>query len=198
MFHISRWKRPTIASSLGLSVLALSAVLTSQAIAAGKTITAVMHSDLRVIDPGFTPAYITRDHGYMVYDTLLATDANFKIQPQMADWKISDDKLTYTFTLRNGLKWHDGTPVTAEDCVASLKRWGKVDGMGQKLMDFTAGIEATDAKTISLKLKEPYSLVLESIGKPSSLVPFMMPKRMAEAPTDKPLPELIGSGPFKF
>ena len=128
-----------------------------------------MHSDLRIIDPIFTTAYITRDYGYMVYDTLLATDSNFKIQPQMADWKVSDDKLTYTFTLRDGLKWHDGTPVTAEDCVASLKRWGKADGMGQKLMDFTASIEATDAKTITLKLKEPYGLVLESIGKPSSL-----------------------------
>ena len=157
-----------------------------------------MHSDLRVIDPIFTTAYITRDHGYMVYDTLLATDSNFKIQPQMADWKVSDDKLTYTFTLRDGLKWHDGAPVTAEDCVASLKRWGKRDGMGQKLMDFTASIEATDAKTITLKLKEPYGLVLESIGKPSSLVPFMMPKRLAETPADKAIPEQIGSGPFKF
>ena len=114
-------------------------------LAAGtKTITAVMHSDLRVTDPIITTAYITRDHGYMVYDTLLATDSNFKIQPQMADWKVSDDKLTYTFTLRDGLKWHDGAPVTAEDCVASLQRWGKRDGMGQKLMNFVASIEATD------------------------------------------------------
>src|SRR5438105_3502694 len=185
MFHISRWKRPTIASSITLAVLALLAAPASQAIAAGKTITAVMHSDLRVIDPVITTAYITRDHGYMVYDTLLATDANFKIQPQMAEWKVSDDKLTYTFTLRDGLKWHDGAPVTAEDCVASLQRWGKRDGMGQKLMDFTASIEATDAKTITLKLKEPYSLVLESIGKPSSVVPFMMPKRIAQTPDDK-------------
>jgi peptide/nickel transport system substrate-binding protein len=198
MFRISRWKRPAIASSVALSVLALSAALTSQAIAAGKTITAVMHSDLRIIDPGFTTAYITRDHGYMVYDTLLATDANFKIQPQMADWKVSDDKLTYTFTLRDGLKWHDGAPVTAEDCVASLKRWGKNDGMGQKLMDFTASLEATDNKTITLKLKEPYGLVLESIGKPSSLVPFMMPKRLAETPPGQQIKEQIGSGPFKF
>jgi len=198
MFHISRWKRPTIASSVALSVLVLSAALTSQAMAAGKTITAVMHSDLRVIDPGFTTAYITRDHGYMVYDTLLATDSNFKIQPQMADWKVSDDKLTYTFTLRDGLKWHDGAPVTAEDCVASLKRWGRADNMGQKLMDFTASIDATDAKTITLKLKEPYGLVLESIGKPSSLVPFMMPKRLAETPPGKAIAEQVGSGPFKF
>jgi peptide/nickel transport system substrate-binding protein len=203
MFHISRRARSTIPAKVALSALALSAFALSAALAMSapvdaKTITAVMHSDLRVIDPGMTTAYITRDHGYMVYDTLLAMDSNFKIQPQMADWKVSDDKLTYTFTLRDGLKWHDGTPVTAEDCVASLKRWGKNDGMGQKLMDFTASLEATDAKTITLKLKEPYGLVLESIGKPSSLVPFMMPKRLAETPPGKPIPEQIGSGPFKF
>jgi peptide/nickel transport system substrate-binding protein len=200
MFHFSRWKRSLIASRLVASSLALAALalaLPSQANAAGKTITAVMHADLRT--PGMTTtAYIVRDFGYMIYDTLLAEDANFKIQPQMAEWKVSDDKLTYTFTLRDGLKWHDGAPVTAEDCVASLKRWGKIDGMGQKLMEFTASIEATDPKTITLKLKEPYGLVLESIGKPSSIVPFMMPKRLAETPADKPLPELIGSGPFKF
>ncbi len=197
MFRISRWKRPTIASNAILSALALSATLAISAPLAAKTITAVMHADLRT--PGMTTtAYIVRDFGYMIYDTLLAEDSNFKIQPQMADWKVSDDKLTYTFTLRDGLKWHDGTPVTAEDCVASLRRWGKADGMGQKLMEFTASLEATDAKTITLKLKEPYGLVLESIGKPSSLVPFMMPKRLAETPPDKPVPELIGSGPFKF
>src|ERR1700736_620597 len=196
MFHISRWKRPMIASAIALAALAQA--LPSRAIAAGKTITAVMHSDLRVIDPGFTTAYITRDHGYMVYDTLLATDANFKIQPQMADWKVSDDKLTYTFTLRDGLKWHDGTQVTAEDCVAAPKRRDNNDGMGQKLMDFTASIEAPDEKTIVLKLKEPYGLVLESIGKPSSLVPFMMPKRLAETPPGQQIKEQIGSGPFKF
>jgi peptide/nickel transport system substrate-binding protein len=206
MFHSSHWQRSTIASKLALpvvaaslaAVLALSPMLAAPALAGTKTITAVMHSDLRIIDPVFTTAYISRDHGYMVYDTLLATDSNFKIQPQMADWKVSDDKLTYTFTLRDGLKWHDGKPVTAEDCVASLMRWGKKDGMGQKLMDFTASLEATDTKTITLKLKEPYGLVLESIGKPSSTVPFMMPKRLADTPGDKQIPEQIGSGPFKF
>jgi peptide/nickel transport system substrate-binding protein len=201
MFHITRWKRPTIAAAL--SVAALSVALTSQAFtskafAAGKTITAVMHSDLRIIDPLFTTAYITRDHGYMIFDTLLATDSNFKITPQMADWKVSDDKLTYTFTLRDGLKWHDGAPVTAEDCVASLKRWGRSDNMGQKLMDFTASIEPIDAGSFALKLKEPYGLVLESIGKPSSYTPFMMPKRMAETPAGQQMKEQIGSGPFKF
>src|SRR6195952_3844945 len=199
MFHDSFWLRSTMVSKLALPAIALSAILAGPAQSAGaKTITAVMHSDLRVIDPGITTAYITRDHGYMVYDTLLATDSSFRIQPQMADWKISDDKLTYTFILRDGLKWHDGPAVTAEDCVASLKRWGANDGMGQKLMDFTASIEAPDEKTIVLKLKEPYGLVLESIGKPSSLVPFMMPKRLAETPKGQQIKEQIGSGPFKF
>jgi peptide/nickel transport system substrate-binding protein len=183
---------------LYLAAGALAAGLAVSAPADAKTITAVMHSDLRVIDPEFTTAYITRDHGYMVYDTLLAMDANFKIQPQMANWKVSDDKLIYTFTLRDGLKWHDGTPVTAEDCVASLKRWARNDGMGQKLMDFTASLEATDARTITLKLKEPYGLVLESIGKPSSYAPFMMPRRLAETPPGQQIKQQIGSGPFKF
>jgi peptide/nickel transport system substrate-binding protein len=180
------------------AVAALAVGLAVTPPADAKTITAVMHSDLRVIDPGFTTAYITRDHGYMVYDTLLAMDEHFKIQPQMADWKISEDKLTYTFTLRDGMKWHDGAPVTAEDCVASLKRWARNDSMGQRLMDFTASLEATDAKTITLKLKEPYGLVLESIGKPSSYTPFMMPKRLAETPPGQQIKEQIGSGPFKF
>ena len=202
MFQLTRRGRLAFAPRFALSVLAFSVLAlsapASPALAAGKTITAVMHSDLRILDPIFTSAYISRDHGYMVYDTLIATDSSFKIQPQMADWKISDDKLTYTFTLRDGLKWHDGTPVTAEDCVASLKRWAAVDGMGQQMMLFTASIEATDAKTITLKLKEPYALVLESIGKPSSRVAFMMPKRLAETPVEKQIPEQIGSGPFKF
>ena len=204
MLHVTPPRRSTKAGKISMALKAalpaflIAAALGSPVLAQTKTIRAVMHSDLRVLDPGLTTAYITRDHGYMVYDTLLAMDEHFKIQPQMASYKVSDDKLTYTFTLRDGLKWHDGTPVTAEDCVASLKRWGKADGMGQKLMDFTASIEAPDAKTIVLKLKEPYGLVLESIGKPSSLVPFMMPKRLAETPAGKAIPEQIGSGPFKF
>src|ERR1700746_1420521 len=199
MFPISRRKLLMLAG-VAPTALAFSSVSTKRASAAGgkKTITAVMHSDLRVTDPLFTTAYIVRDHGYMIFDTLLATDSSFKVQPQMADWKVSDDKLTYTFTLRDGLKWHDGPPVTAEDCVASLKRWGRLDNMGQKLMDFTASIEAADPKTIVLKLKEPYGLVLDSIGKPSSYVPFMMPKRLAEAPPGQQIEEQIVSGPFKF
>src|ERR1700675_1394184 len=101
----------------------------------GKTIRSIARADLRSLDPIWTTAYITRNYGYMVYDTLFAVDKDLKPQPQMVDtWKISDEKLTYTFTLRDGLKWHDGAPVTSADCIASIARWGKRDALGQKLM----------------------------------------------------------------
>ncbi len=114
-----------------------------------------MHSDLKIVDPIWTTAYIVRNHGYMVYDTLFAMDAKGEIQPQMVDrYEISADKLTYTFTLRDGLQWHDGTPVTAEDCVASIKRWSAKDSMGQKMMSFVKDMPVVNTKTFRIVLKE--------------------------------------------
>jgi peptide/nickel transport system substrate-binding protein len=166
-----------------------------------QTLRVVMHSDLKILDPIWTTAYIVRNHGYLVWDTLFAMDKGFDVKPQMVDkWDVSADKLTWTFTLRDGLEWHDGKPVTAEDCVASLKRWAAKDSMGQKLMSVAKELKAVDAKTFQLVLKEPYGLVLQSLGKPSSNVPFMMPKRVAETDPNtqiKPT-DVIGSGPFIF
>jgi peptide/nickel transport system substrate-binding protein len=198
MPHVSRRKLLKFAA-IAPSAVALPWTRRASAADQPRILNAVMQSDLRITDPGFTTAIITRDHGYMVYDTLLGIDSTFKVRPQMADWAISADKLVYTFSLRDGLRWHDGAPVTAGDCVASLKRWGtSVDGMARKLMDFTAAIEAADDRTIVLRLKEPYGLVLETIAKPSSVCAFMMPKRLAETPITRQIPEQIGSGPFKF
>src|SRR5215211_904799 len=158
----------------------------------------VPHADLKNIDPIWTTAYITRNHGYLVYDTLFALDDKLEPQPQMVEsWKVSDDKLSWTFTLRQGLKFHDGTRVKAEDAVASLQRWGKRDGMGQKLME-VATLKVIDERTFTLKLSSPFGLVLEALGKLSANVPFMMPKRLAETDPFKQVPEIIGSGPFKF
>ncbi len=182
---------------LGLA-LALGAS-TGGAAAQDKVLRVVPHADLKNHDPIWTTAYITRNHGYRVYDTLFSLDANFEPQPQMVgSHTVSDDGLTYTFTLRDGLSWHDGAPVTAADCVSSIKRWGKRDGMGQKLMDLTASLVAVDDKTFKLTLKEPYGLVLQSIGKISSNVPFMMPKRFADTDAFEQVKEIVGSGPFKF
>lgn len=159
----------------------------------------VPHADLRNVDPIWTTAYITRNHGYLVFDTLFALDENLEVQPQMASGHtVSDDGLTYTITLRDGLEFHDGSPVTAEDVVASIRRWGARDGMGQKLMRVTASLEAADDKTVVLTLSEPYGLVLQSLGKISSNVPFIMPRRLAETDPNKQVEEIIGSGPFRF
>ncbi|WP_025031746.1 ABC transporter substrate-binding protein, partial [Nitratireductor aquibiodomus] len=161
-------------------------------------ITAVMHSGLRVLDPIITTAHITRNHGYMVYDVLVAVDENFAPQPQMADWTISDDNLTYTFTLRDGLKFHDGVPVTAADAVASLQRWGKRDSGGQLIFDVTESLEATDDKTIVWKLKSPFPALLDTVGKQSAVPPFIMPERVASGSADEAITDYTGSGPFVF
>jgi peptide/nickel transport system substrate-binding protein len=113
----------------------------------------IPQADLRILDPITTTAYITRNHGYMVYDTLFAMDAKFQVKPQMVDkWEVSADKLTYTFTLRDGLKFHDGGPVRSADCIASIDRWSKRDALGQKLAEATDNWTAVNDKTFRLKL----------------------------------------------
>ena len=166
---------------------------------AQSTLRVVMHSDLKIVDPIWTTAYITRNHGYMIYDTLLATDANGRIQPQMLDrYTVSPDGLVYTMTLRDGLLWHDGAPVTAEDCVASIKRWGAKDATGQKLMTFVKDLQVVDVKTFRINLSTPTGLVLSGLGKPSSAAPFMMPRRVAETDPNTQITDFTGSGPFVF
>jgi peptide/nickel transport system substrate-binding protein len=183
-----------------LALAALTAVIHLAAPArAEKTLRVVMHSDLKILDPIWTTAYIVRNHGYMIYDTLFAQDEKGEVKPQMVDkYDVSTDKLTYTITLRDGLLWHDGTPVKSEDCVASIKRWAAKDATGQKLMSFVAGIDVVDDKTFTIKLKEPTGLVLIGLGKPSSNVPFMMPKRVAETDPNTQISDFTGSGPFVF
>jgi peptide/nickel transport system substrate-binding protein len=163
------------------------------------TLKVVMHSDLKIVDPIWTTAYIVRNHSYMIYDTLFATDAKGEVKPQMVSkYDVSPDKLTYTMTLREGLLWHDGKPVTAEDCVASIKRWAQKDTMGQKMMSFVKELVVVDPKTFKIVLKEQTGLVLPALGKPSSNVPFMMPKRVADTPASEQISDFTGSGPFIF
>jgi peptide/nickel transport system substrate-binding protein len=180
--------------------LALSLVPTTGRTEAGPTtLRFIPQADLRSIDPVWTTAYVTRNFGYLVFDTLFSLDKDFKPQPQMVDrWTVSDDKLTYRFTLRDGLKWHDGQPVRAADCVASIERWGKRDTLGQKLLEAVGEIRAVDDKTFTISLKSSFPLILDALGKLSSNVPFMMPERLAKTDAYQQIPEAIGSGPFKF
>ena len=168
--------------------------------AMAQTLRAVMQADVKHLDPHWTTADITQVHGYMIYDTLFAIDEKGYPQPQMVDsYRLSPDKLTYTFTLRDGLKWHDGKPVRSADVVASLRRWAVKDAAGQKLMARTVSLEATSGKTFVLKLKEPYGLTLRALGKEYSYVPFILPERYAVQDPSKPFEgEPIGSGPFMF
>jgi peptide/nickel transport system substrate-binding protein len=164
-----------------------------------KTIRAVPIGDLRILDPIWTTAYITRNHGYLIWDTLFGLDANGTPQPQMVQHhEVSPDRLTWRFTLRSGLLWHDGAPVRAADCVASIRRWGARDGMGQALMSATASLEATDDRSFRLVLKRPVGFVPEALGKIDSNVPFMMPERLASTSPNTAIREMIGSGPFRF
>lgn len=159
----------------------------------------IPHAGLTLLDPTWTSIYITRNYGYMIYDTLFAMDARGEIHPQMVDtWTTSPDGLTWTFKLREGLKWQDGHNVTADDCIASLQRWKVRSGIGQQLFDFIDQLSATDAKTIVMKLKSPYGYVLQSLGQLSSYVPFMLPKRAAEMAPSEQIQDHIGSGPFIF
>src|SRR4051812_31074044 len=149
--------------------------------AAGKTLRAVMQGDLRAFDPIWTTANITAYHGAMIYDTLFALDEQMKPQPQMvAKYNLSDDKLTHTFELRDGLKFSDGSPVTADDVVASIRRWAVRDGGGQHMMQRVKDLSKKDDKTFVLSLKEPYGLVVDLMAKTTTPLLYIMRKKEAE------------------
>jgi peptide/nickel transport system substrate-binding protein len=159
----------------------------------------VLEAEIVTLDPHFTGAYITRTFGYMVFDTLFAPDSAGTMKPQMVDqFTTSPDGLTWNFTLREGLAFHDGSPVTAEDVVASLKRWSTRNALGGRLMAATASLTATDARSFTLVLKEPYGLVLDTLGTTASPSPFIMPARIAATPGTTQVSEIVGSGPFVY
>src|ERR1700689_4819328 len=163
------------------------------------TLNIVMESRVSVLDPVLSTAHQSRNHGYMIYDTLLALDEQGVIRPEMVDtWKVSDDKKTYAFTLRDGLTWHDGAKVTAEECVASIKRWAQQDRMGRALMKYITDLHADSEKSFSVTLSIQTNLILTAFAKPSGIPLFMMPKRVAEPPVTEPITDYTGSGPFKF
>lgn len=188
-------KLTKLATTLGASLLVLAA-----ASANAQGVLKIRPSgDVKTLDPHITSDSMVRNYAYMVYDTLFSMDDKLQIKPQMVGkWDRSADGKVYTFTLRDGLKFHDGQAVTAADAVASLKRWAQKDGLGQQLMSHTQTLDAVDAKTFKLTLNKPWGLVLDALSKPGAPVPFIMPARVAAAPTDKAIDSVIGSGPFMF
>ena len=167
--------------------------------AASMPLTVVLESEVVILDPHMTTAAITRTFGYHVFDTLFSMDSQGHIHPQMvADYSSAANGLSWSFTLRDGLKWHDNTDVTASDCVASLRRWGKLDSLGRMLLAATDKITADDPRHFTIALNRPFPLMLDVLGKPNAPVPFMMPARVMQAAGAGRITQIIGSGPFVF
>ena len=178
---------------------ALTWIIATPAMAQATVLRVVPHSNLAILDPIWTTAYMSRNHGYMIYDTLFGTDENAKIKPQMVEsWTESGDHRLWTFKLRKGLEFHDGKPVTPEDVIASLQRWGKRDAMGQALFTFVQRMDSPAPDTFRIFLGEACGFMLEAIGKPGSSVPFIMPKRVADTDAFKQIDDYTGSGPYVF
>jgi peptide/nickel transport system substrate-binding protein len=188
----SRTLTPGAAAALaGLAAIGLAASAQAESV-----LRVVPHADLKVVDPITVTAAITFMHGLMVYDSLLALDASLTPKPQMAESvAISPDRLTYTFTLRPGLKWHDGTAVTASDLVPSLKRWMARAPVGQKLSPSIADLTAPEQRTFVIRLKQPYPLTEYSLGLAG---PWVMPAKVAETDAFTNITSTVGSGPFRF
>ncbi|MBB4232954.1 ABC transporter substrate-binding protein [Rhizobium mongolense] len=164
-----------------------------------RTIRMRQSTDLQVFDPIWTTSTPTAHYGAAIYDQLFALDSNFMPQPQMVgNWAISDDKRTYTFQLRDGLQWHDDTPVTASDCVASIRRWAEVSPAGQLIMARTTDISAKDKNTFTIVLKEPLSLLPSLLAEVSPPILYIMREQDASRPASEKVTSHIGSGPFKY
>ncbi|MBL8690194.1 MAG: ABC transporter substrate-binding protein [Rhodospirillaceae bacterium] len=177
------------------------ALLTTIAFAPGyaQTLKVVPHADLRVLDPHLATPLITKMHGAAVYETLLAWDSKLNIKPVAAQsLSVSPDRLTYTFTMRPGAKFHDGSPVRAQDAIASLKRWMTRDSLGRRLNGLVAAYEVVNDQTFHIKLKEPDSFVEFTLGATGALLPQIMREKEATTDSATAVTEIIGSGPFKF
>jgi peptide/nickel transport system substrate-binding protein len=179
------------ASTLGLPNIARAATQT--------TLRFIPVIDLTFVDPIYAGAFVTRNHGYMVYDTLYGMNLAMEPSPQMLSGHlVSEDGRQWDLSLRDGLLWHDGSKVLARDCTASIRRWAKRDAFGAALMDATDELSAPDDRTIRFRLKRPFPLLPTALGKPALQAPFMMPERLAVQDAFKPLTEVVGSGPFRF
>ncbi len=183
------------AGMAGAALLACPPVVRAQS---ATTLRFVPYADLALLDPAVS-AFVTRNHVLMVYDTLFAMDEDGVAQPQMlAGYATEPDGLTWTLTLRDGLLFHDGTPVLARDAVASIQRWWVNDAFGQSLAAVTADLSAPDDKTIRFRLRRRFPLLPDALAHPTNTMAVIMPERLARTPANTRLTEMVGSGPFRY
>jgi len=159
----------------------------------------VPEADVVIFDPVTTPSWQTRDYAYLVYDTLYGMDDRNQPQPQMVEGaNTSADGLTWTLTLRDGLKFHDNEPVRAQDVAPSIRRWGARDAFGQALMAATHEIAAKGDRVVEIRLKKPFPLLPNALGKTMAYPCMVMPERIARSDPFKAITETVGSGPYRF
>lgn len=155
--------------------------------------------DIQQMDPLNSTSYPVRDMAYLMWDTLFAVDANFEVQPQMVDtWTVSEDGTVYDFKLRDGLKFHDGAPVTSKDVIASIERWMTKDSLGLQISGRLDRMEAVDDNNFRIVLKEKFAPLLIGLGRMTAYPLFIMPERLAKEPISTKLSQFVGSGPFRF
>ncbi|MGG5820581.1 ABC transporter substrate-binding protein [Falsiroseomonas sp. HW251] len=163
------------------------------------TLRMVPQANLSVLDPIFTTATVTGNHGFYVFDTLYGVDDQLRAKPQMAEGhEVSADGLTWRIRLREGLRFHDGEPVRAVDCIASVQRWCAREPFGQLLARVVDEWRAADDRTIVIRLKRPFPLLPDALAKPDSSSPFIMPERLARTDPNRGITEMVGSGPYRF
>ncbi len=175
---------------------AAAAPLAAPRIARGQSARVLRHipeADLAVLDPIWTTANVTRNHAFMVFDTLYGADEQLNTQPQMVGEEQVEDGRIWTLRLRPGLRFHDNTPVLARDCVASIQRWASRDSFGQLLIATADEIAAPDDRTIRLRMKKPFP-----VSRALTNSAIMMPERLARTDSAKQVSEMVGSGPFRF
>ena len=193
-------KRRTLLS--GAAAAAATALPRSFAIAQtdrSRTLRFVPQANLTLLDPIFTTALVTINHGWAIYDTLFGANTAQEVKPQMAEgYAVSDDGRTYTIKLREGLKFHNGEPVRAQDCVPSLQRWCARETIGQTVAKYVENWTARDDRTIEIKMTRKLPIFIDAIAKGGATVPFIMPEHIAKTDPFKQVTETIGSGPFKF
>lgn len=186
-----------------LSALATGAALpTAPALAQGDaahTLRFIPNADVTSLDPMSTTSYGVRNHGHMCWDTLYGPDSDFTIRPQLVEGHVlEDDGKRWVFTLRPGIRFHDGEPIRAQDAIASIARWSARDTLGQTLRARTEGMTALDDRRFEIRLKQRFGPMLDALGKPSSYPCFIFPERFAAIDPTRPFTEVVGSGPYRF
>jgi peptide/nickel transport system substrate-binding protein len=183
-------------AAAGAATLAAPSVLRAQE---SRVLKFIPYADAAALDPIWSTAYSTRNHAFLIFDTLYGLNERFEAVPQMVAGHVTEnDGRLWRLTLRPGLKFHDGSPVLARDCVASLRRWSRRDAFGQALMAATDELGAPDDTTIVFRLKKPFPLLPDALGKPGSNMPAIMPERLANTDAYTQIKEMVGSGPYRF